>query len=301
VAAQFAQLEEVTLHLASIVANSDDAIVSKDLNGIITSWNRGAEQLFGYRADEVLGKPISILAPPDRLEEMAFILQQIRSGRPVEHFETKRKHKNGSEISISVTVSPVRDASGRVIGASKIARDIGERKRMEAEFLRLAAIVENSDDAIISKDLNGIILSWNKGAERIFGYTAEEVIGQPVSILAVPERRDEMPNILDRIRRGERIDHYETIRQRKDGTAINVSLTVSPVRGPSGEIVGASKIARDIPARKGVDEALAQANTEIRRREELFRTMANAIPHLCWMSNPGGGIFWHNNRWYDYT
>src|SRR6185436_1225516 len=107
--------------LAAIVANSDDAIVSKDLNGVITSWNRGAERLFGYRAEEVIGKPISILAPPDRLEEMSALLEKIRNGLTVEHFETKRRHKDGSELSISVTLSPIRDPLGRIIGASKLA------------------------------------------------------------------------------------------------------------------------------------------------------------------------------------
>jgi PAS domain S-box-containing protein len=119
----------------------------------------------------------------------------------------------------------------------------------------LAAIVESSDDAIIAKDLNGIIRSWNQGAQRIFGYTAAEAIGQPVSLLA-PADLNEMPSILARIRRGERIDHYETRRRRKDGTVIAVSLTVSPIRNEQGEIVGASKIARDISQSKAVEEAL---------------------------------------------
>ena len=116
----------------------------------------------------------------------------------------------------------------------------------EGQQSLLAAIVESSDDAIISKDLQGIIRSWNRGAERIFGYTADEVIGKPVTILAVPERVDEIPNIIERIRRGERVDHYQTKRQTKYGRVLNISLTVSPIRDASGTIIGASKIARDI-------------------------------------------------------
>src|SRR3954462_15663233 len=126
---------------------------------------------------------------------------------------------------------------------------------IEENFL-LAAIVESSDDAIISKDLRGIIRSWNKGAERIFGYRAEEVVGQPVSMLAPPERRNEMPDILGSIQKGERVDHFETVRRRKDGELISVSVTISPVRNRKGEIVGASKIARDITERKRMEQAL---------------------------------------------
>src|ERR1041384_736998 len=148
-ATELAHLDEITQHLAAIVALSNDAIVSKDLNGIIKSWNRGAELLFGYTAEEAIGKPITMLAPPERMDEMAGILQHIRKGMAVEHFETKRRHKNGSELSISVSISPIRDSSGRIVGASKIARDVGEQKRLEAAFVRLAAIVEDSDDAII--------------------------------------------------------------------------------------------------------------------------------------------------------
>src|ERR1041385_141599 len=121
--------------------------------------------------------------------------------------------------------------------------------RFEAQA-RLAAIVESSDDAIVSKTLEGIITSWNKGAERIFGYAADEVIGKPVTILIPEDHPDEEPSILARLRRGERIEHYETVRVRKDGTEINISLTVSPIRGPDGRIIGASKIARDITDKK---------------------------------------------------
>ena len=143
--------------------------------------------------------------------------------------------------------------AGSSVGRVWIFRDITERRRAEERQAKLAAIVESSDDAIISKDLNGIITTWNAGAERIFGYTAEEVIGQPVTILMPPERVDEEPGILERIRRGERIDHYETVRRRKDGTLLDISLTVSPIIDGSGKVVGASKVARDITERKRAD------------------------------------------------
>lgn len=133
----------------------------------------------------------------------------------------------------------------------------------------LAAIIESSDDGIISKDVNGIVTSWNRGAERIFGYTADEMIGRPISVLAPPDRRDEMPTILARIRRGERVDHFETVRRAKDGRLLNISLTVSPIRDESGMIVGASKICRDITERKLAEQTILQ------QTEKLIRSNAD--------------------------
>ena len=142
--------------------------------------------------------------------------------------------------------TPLFDASGNLIGAVNMLVDITERKRAEEVAQRLASIVESSDDAILSKDLNGIITSWNQGAERLFGYSADEMIGKSVTLLIPAERQDEEPKILGRIRRGERIEHYETVRLRKDGSLIDISLSVSPIKGAGGKVIGASKIARDI-------------------------------------------------------
>ena len=158
-------------------------------------------------------------------------------------------------IDISLTVSPLRDSEQRVIGASKIAHDITDRRRAEQIAQRLAAIVELSDDAIVAKDLNSIITNWNRGAERLFGYSAGEVVGRPVTILIPADMQDEEPRILSRICRGEHIDHYETVRRRKDGSLVEVSLTVSPILGTDGKVIGASKIARDIrSARRSFDQ-----------------------------------------------
>lgn len=158
----------------------------------------------------------------------------------------------------------------------------------------LAAIVASSDDAIISKTLDGIIVSWNEGAQRIFGYTAQEAIGKPITILIPPEHLNEEPGILARIRRGERIDHYRTVRRRKDGSLLDISLTVSPIRNALGEIVGASKIARDITLQKRAEEALQASDSR-------FRNMADSAPVLIWMADSTRTFTWFNKTWQEFT
>jgi PAS domain S-box-containing protein len=188
---------------------------------------------------------------------------------------------------------PTERALWRLDVLARQAADLIERTRAEAALresndqLRwYASVVENSDDAIITKDLDGIIKSWNKGAERIFGYTAEEAVGQPITILTPPERLDEEPTILGRIRRGERTDHYETIRQRKDGSLINISLTVSPVRDAQGKIIGASKIARDITDRKRNDEHIATLAREAEHRAKNILAAVQATVNLSQSKTP---------------
>lgn len=166
--------------------------------------------------------------------------------------------------------------------------------RDEVANARLAAIVESSDDAIISKNLDGIITSWNRGAERIFGYTPQEAIGQPVTMLMPPDRVNEEPSILMRIRKREKIDHYETIRRRKDGTLLDISLSVSPIIDRDGHVIGASKIARDITERRRVEVLLHES-------EERFRMLADNMAQLAWTCDKLGNVTWYNQRWLDYT
>ncbi len=260
--------------LAAIVASSDDAIVSKDLNGIIVSWNEGARRIFGYEADEIVGQSILRLIPTDLHHEEDFILGRIRSGQRIEHFETTRVRKNGERFAISVTISPILDDSGKVIGASKIARDITDRRRADESRFRLAAIVDSADDAIISKDLNGIVTSWNNGARRLFGYAPEEMIGQPILRLIPQNLHHEEAEILRKLRSGERIEQYETIRVAKDGGIREVSVTISPIRNNNGDVIGGSKIARDVSDRKKVERLAIEA-------EKIATTgrMAAAIAH----------------------
>ena len=397
--------------LAAIIDSSDDAIISKDLSGTITSWNRAAERIFGYAAHEVIGGPISLIIPPDRGSEEIDILQRISRGERIDHFQTSRMRKDGKRIDVSVTISPlVQD--GRIIGASKIARDISDQKRLEREIhdqrarlqvtlrsigdavivtnangevdymnpvaealtgwnvpdahgqpleavfnivnettrrrvenpaaralqqgvvvglanhtlliarggleyaiddtaapirsesddilgavlvfrdvsasrasddfrARLASIVQSSDDAIISKDLNGRITSWNPGAVKLFGYPAEEAIGRPISMVIPPDRLAEETTILEQLRRGERIEHFETVRITRDRRKIQVSLTVSPVFDAEGHVVGASKIARDITDRKRIERELADARDRLKvHSEQLEKTVGERTAEL---------------------
>ena len=236
-------------HLYRVIESSDDAIVSKDLNGTITSWNRAAERIFGYTAAEAVGQSIRMIVPADRQAEEDDVLGRIRAGESVNHFETLRRRKDGTLVPISLTVSPIRDEAGQVVGASKIARDISDEKRAHWASRRLAAVVESSDDAIVTKDLTGVVTSWNRAAERMFGYTESEMVGQSIRLLIPEELQSEEDAVLARVRVGEGTDHYETTRVRKDGSRLAISLSVSPLRDDAGAVIGASKIARDITER----------------------------------------------------
>lgn len=255
---QYRQEDIERARLAAIVDSSDDAIIAKNLNGVITNWNIAAERMFGYTADEIIGRSILTIIPPELQHEEPTILGQIRAGNRVAHLETQRLHKSGKIIEVSLTSSPIRDHEGRVIGASKIVRDITTRRQSDDARLRLAAIVESSDDAIISKNLDSVITSWNAAAERMFGYRPEEIIGQSVMRLMPRELYTEEPEIIRKLRNGQRIQHFETMRLRKNGEIFNVSLTVSPVRDDTGRVIGASKIVRDISDRKATEAALIE-------------------------------------------
>ena len=260
--------------LAAIIASSDDAIISKDLNGVITSWNVAAVRMFGYTPDEAVGKHITLIIPDERRAEEDYVIGQVRAGLGIDHYETVRRRKDGSMLEVSLTVSPIRNVNGDVIGASKIARDISTSKRLQREAMRLAAIVSSSDDAIVSKDLNGIIQTWNPGAERLFGYTAEEAIGKSITMIIPEERLAEETEVLSRVRAGLSVEHFETVRHRKDGTPIDISLTVSPVRSPGGQIIGASKIARDITEQRRLAAAAEAAS---RMKDEFLAVLSHEL------------------------
>lgn len=410
--------EESHSTLAAIVDSSSDAIIGVGLNGEISQWNRAATRIYGYNADEVIGKPVSILFPPERHDELEEILRTIERGEAVQHLETERVGRDGRRIHMSLAVSPIKDAEGRIIGASKIARDITDRKRSEEEIrlqrewfrvtlasigdaviatdtegrvtfmnavaeqltgwtfdsaegreslevfkivneasrqsvespiarvLRegaivglanhtvlvakdgserpiddsgapirgddgnlmgvvlvfrditerrkteeakstLASIVESSFDPIIGETLDGMITHWNQAAEQTFGYTEAEIVGKPVTTLFPPERHDELREILAAIGRGEEVRRLETVRVAKDGRRLHMSLAISPIRNSHGEIIGASKMARDVTERR-------RAEAEIRRQREWFRVTLASIGDAVIATDAEGRVAFMN-------
>jgi PAS domain S-box-containing protein len=242
---------------AMLVESSDDAIIGMNRQSVITTWNRAAQRLYGYASDEAVGKHVSFLLPPDRLDDIASVQDRMATNVRVHHYETTRIHKDGHLMNVEITVSPIRDPAGNIVGISARPRDITERKRTDTVTAELAAIVDSSNDAIIGKTLDGVITSWNRGAERIYGYEAAEVVGKSISLLVPSDRPDEFREIIAGMLAGNvRTDHFETKRLRKDGTAIDVSLTVSPICDSDGTIVGASSVARDVTEHNQMAEAL---------------------------------------------
>ncbi|WP_289283880.1 MULTISPECIES: PAS domain S-box protein [unclassified Methylophaga] len=229
----------------SIVNSSFDAIVCKTLDGIVLNWNPAAEKIFGYSADEMVGESMLKIFPDNKKQEEADILEKIRRGEVVNHFQTVRKHKSGRLIDVSVTISPVYDADGRIVAASKIARDITEQVKAIRLSHEYQAIVESSEDAIYSLSLDGTVTSWNAGAEHIFGFSTDEILGQSVSAL-YDEENPQSDDILKAINSGESLEHYKTTRKNKDGFVMNMSETVSPLQDQNGKVIGGSIIARNI-------------------------------------------------------
>lgn len=394
-------------HLSSIVDSHHDAIISKDLNGIIKSWNAGAEKLFGYSAEEAVGQNFWIIVPDEQVRQVHSWHEQLRQGQRVDSAEVDWRMKDGRRVHTSLIMSPIRDESGEIVGASAIARDITELKRTRLEkeagdvrnrllleataeaiygldnegncsfvnpscvkllgyesaeellgqsmhglihhsrsdgssfpvqkcsiyqaFVKgervhlpedvvwrkdgtkafveiwsypmigeddqivgavvtlmdiaerkqaeetrayLSAIVESSHDAIISKTLDGTVTSWNRAAETLYRYAADEMVGQPITKLVPTERRDEVREILEHLRRGERVDQFETVRARKDGTRLDVSLTISPIKDARGKLVGGSTIARDITQRRLAEQEIQEA---VRRRDQFLAMLSHEL------------------------
>ena len=195
------------VRLSAIVQSSEDAIISKMLDGTITSWNPAAEHIFGFTANEAIGKNITIIIPSDLVNEERQIISRVKEGERIEHYETIRKKKNGEPVSIALTISSIKDAGGNIIGVSKIARDISAQRIAEEKQATLAAIIDSSDDAIISKNLDGVITSWNQGAEKIFGYNEHEAVGKHISLIIPVALISEEAHIISQVRSGKRYVH----------------------------------------------------------------------------------------------
>lgn len=266
--------------LEAILQSLPAAIYTTDLEGRITFYNEAAAELWGVRPElhrsEFCGSwklywPDGTHLPHDQCP-MAIALKE---GRAIRGKEAVAERPDGTRIPFLAHPTPLLDETGRMTGAVNMLVDISGRQEAELAAQRLAAIVESSDDAILSKDLDGIITSWNQGAQRLYGYAGHEVLGKPVTILIPEDRQEEEPRILARIRRGERIDHYETMRRRKDGSLVDISLSVSPIVDSTGKIVGASKIARDISDRRRAEE----------QKDLLLREMDHRVKNLFALAN----------------
>ena len=284
---------EAAEHFRAIVETTPECVKVVGADGTLLLMNSaGLEMLGAASPSEVVGKSVyDLIAPQDRDRFRGFNEGICKGGAGAIEFDIVGLQ--GVRRHMEAHAAPMRYSDGRMVHLA-ITRDITERKRTERAALLLSAIVESSDDAIISKDLNGVITSWNKSAARLFGYTAAEAVGQSVTILIPPDRLDEEPRILDRLRRGERVDHFETVRRHKDGAPIDISLTISPVKDASGIVIGASKIARDITDRKHTEAALLAS-------EAKFRQLADAMPQIVWTARPDGYLDYLNERWYEFT
>ncbi len=292
--------------MAEILLSNDllealpDAIVAVDREGVIVQLNSQTQALFGYERDELIGQRIEILVPESyrrehhhHRENFAKTPKARRMGANIDLYGRRR---DGSEFPVEISLSPVSTEKGTFVLSA--IRDIGARKRMEEELRRaneelyqrtveqlgeyrsrLALIIDSSEDAIIGQDLDGIITSWNKGAERIYGYSPEEVIGKNISLLVPPDEAanglpDESSEILEKIARGEGIEHRESVRVTKDGRRLDVSISVSPLRDAKGDVIGASAIARDITDQKRTETQLHQS-----QKMEAIGRLAGGVAH----------------------
>ncbi len=269
------QKETLEVTLASI----GDAVVVTNSHGAVTFMNVVAEALTGWTLAAASGRSLPevfhIINEYTRNPVDDPVAKVLETGGIVglaNH--TILLSRDGREIPIDDSAAPIRKPTGELFGVVLIFRDISEQKKAEHAQAWLAAIVDSSDDAIVSKTLDGIITSWNRGAARLFGYSAEEIVGQPITTIIPPELRSEERQILARLHAGQSIDHFDTVRVGKDGKHIDISLTVSPIRDPHGFIVGASKIARDVSERKRVERAVRDSD---RRKDEFLATLAHEL------------------------
>lgn len=276
------------MHFKAIVQSSDDAIVSKDLDGIITSWNPGAEAIFGFTAEEMVGNSMYALLPPHLYEEESGILEKLRRGEKVDHLETVRLRKDGSLIDVSVTSSPIRDASGKIIGASKIARDISQKKRSESRIKLISSVFTNTNEGIVITDPNGVIIESNESFSRISGYCREEVLGKTSRFFRSSRQGPEfVQEVCESLLA---TDHYqgEAWSRRKSGEAYAGILTINAVRGEDGRVHNYVALFADItPLRLKQEQlehlahfdALTDLPNRILLQDRLHQAMAMARRH----------------------
>ncbi|MEG5041372.1 MULTISPECIES: PAS domain S-box protein [unclassified Microcoleus] len=267
-------LQKSQARFARILEIANDAIISIDRTQRITLFNQGAEKMFGYKMEDILGEPLNLLLPeqfrdahPQHIKQ--FAQSSTRARRMGERGEILARRQDGTQFSAEASISRLEMGDETVL--TVILRDISDRKQVEASLAHMAAIVEYSGEAVISKSLDGIILTWNNAAEKIFGYKAEEIIGQSILLLIPSHLTYEEQHILETIRQGETVKNYETVRVRKDGQLIHISCTISPLKDTTGRIIGGSVIKRDITDRKRAEINRQQIEMALRNSEEQFR------------------------------
>jgi PAS domain S-box-containing protein len=284
-----------TLLSSAILEAIPDAVAAVNQQGVIIQVNSQTEAMFGYTRDELIGQRVEMLVPerqrPQHQGHRDHFHQQPKIRRMGSGLDLSGRRRDGTEFPVEISLSPVATGNGSMV--LSVIRDVSDRKRIEEDLRRaheeldrrksrelrdyqnrLALIVDSSQDAIIGKNLDGIVTHWNKGAEDIYGYTAQEMIGRPISTLAPPDRADEIPRILQKIRNGQPVEYFESVRVTKDKRKLNVSISVSPIHDEEGRVVGASTIARNITAQKKVEDQLRQS-----QKMEAIGRLAGGVAH----------------------
>ena len=259
--------EESDRFLAKVVESSDDAIIAYSPNGTILTWNHGATMIFGYSRDEAIGKNLSLVLAQGSIPGLKGNTDFAVQGNASRQVDGTGQSRDGRVIQLSVTSWPIRNPIGEVTAISVIARDVSKRQEAEESRALLASIVDSSDDAIHAMDLEGTVVSWNRGAKELCGYSSEEIVGKHFAVLIPPEFAARAQQVFSAIRRGGAIQPFDAAFLRKDGSCIEVSLSISPIRSSEGKVVGASAIARDISERKRVNRKLQEAE---RNYQDIF-------------------------------
>ncbi len=251
--------EESRRFLADVVESCEEAIITNAPSGEILTWNHGAEVIYGYTAGEAVGKPFSMIIAPERRARADLVIRQLLAGGPLLQDDGLALRKDGNKVHVTVTTWPIRNSAGEVTAICTIVRDVSVRHEAEKNRALLASVVESSSDAIHAVNLDGTVVGWNRGAEALFGYANEEIIGKNIAVLAPDGRGQEVPSFMAVIAQGGLIGPFDTFLRSKDGRDIDLSLSISPIRNSDGEIVGASAIARDISQRKRAEAALRES------------------------------------------